>query len=134
MLYRTHKSLLLAASKISSLYVFDALCRAAKSQAVKNNITGDIFTQPGNAATFLLKAGGVVEGVFQDMVASGSSESKVRSILQSIMHSTCLHFSQSLRLRSSASQIFAGSIYPEMILLVEYELLRLRYTLICSLF
>jgi protein NRD1 len=44
---------------------------------VKHGISGDAYTQPGNCATFLLKVGGVVEGLFQDMVTSGSSESKV---------------------------------------------------------
>ena len=77
MLYRTHRSLE-PASKISSLYIFDALARAAKSYVVKHNVTGDVFTQPGNAATFLLKIGGVVEGVFQDMMSVDSQEAKVR--------------------------------------------------------
>jgi len=75
-LYRTHRSLE-APSKISSLYIFDALARAAKSYVVKHNVTGDVFTQPGNAATFLLKIGGVVEGVFQDMMSVDSQEAKV---------------------------------------------------------
>jgi len=75
-LYRTHKSLP-TASKVSSLYIFDALSRAARHHVVKHGISGDDYTQPGNCATFLLKVGGVVEGLFQDMVTSGSSESKV---------------------------------------------------------
>ena len=78
-LYRTHKSLP-TASKVSSLYIFDALSRAAKHHVVKHGITGDDYTQPGNCATFLLKVGGVVEGLFQDMVTSGSSESKVSQL------------------------------------------------------
>ena len=44
---------------------------------MKHGISADAYTQPGNCATFLLKVGGVVEGLFQDMVNSGSSESKV---------------------------------------------------------
>lgn len=44
---------------------------------MKHGITGDASTQPGNCATFLLKVGCVVEGLFQDMVTTGSSESKV---------------------------------------------------------
>lgn len=76
-LYRTHKSLSSTTAKIWSLYVFDALSRAAKGYVIKHNVSGDIFTQPGNPATFLLKIGGVVEGLFQDMIASGNSESKV---------------------------------------------------------
>lgn len=47
---------------------------------MKHGITGDDYTQPGNCATFLLKVGGVVEGLFQDMVTSGSSESKVSQL------------------------------------------------------
>ncbi|KAJ3514722.1 hypothetical protein NLJ89_g2215 [Agrocybe chaxingu] len=69
-LYRTHKSLSTTTSKISSLYIFDALSRAAKHHSSKYGITGDIYTHPGNSATFLLKITGVVEGLFQDMVAS----------------------------------------------------------------
>jgi len=75
-MYRTHKGLP-AASKISSLYAFDALARAARSQVTKHGISGDIYTQPGNCATFLLKLEGVLDGLFQDMVASASSEAKV---------------------------------------------------------
>lgn len=76
-LYRTHKSLSTTAAKISSLYVFDALSRAAKHHSTKHGLTGDAFTQPGNSASFLFKVGGVVEGLFQDMIATGSVEAKV---------------------------------------------------------
>ena len=94
-LYRTHKSLP-TASKVSSLYIFDALSRAARHHVVKHGITGDDYTQPGNCATFLLKVGGVVEGLFQDMVTSGSSESKVSqfkllTISQRAVSSWCFH-------------------------------------------
>lgn len=75
-LYRTHKSLPMAA-KVSSLYVFDALCRAARHQANKQGITADINSSHGNCATFLLKVEGVLEGLFQDMIMVGSPESKV---------------------------------------------------------
>ncbi len=37
------------------------LSRAAKHHATKHNLSGDAFTNPGNAATFLLKVGGVVK-------------------------------------------------------------------------
>jgi len=83
-LYRTHKSLSSTTAKIWSLYVFDALSRAAKGYILKHNVSGDISTQPGNPATFLLKIGGVVEGLFQDMIASGTSESKVGLHLQHV--------------------------------------------------
>ncbi|KAJ7696564.1 hypothetical protein B0H17DRAFT_1053707 [Mycena rosella] len=82
-LYRTHKSLQPPA-KVSSLYVFDALARAARSQAVKQNLTGDINSGKGNCATFLLKVEGVLEGLFQDMIAAAAPESKVSSTTQTL--------------------------------------------------
>jgi protein NRD1 len=75
-LYRTHKSLP-AGAKVSSLYAFDALSRAARSQAIKHGLTGDINSEKGNSATFLLKVEGVLDGLFQDMIVSGNPESKV---------------------------------------------------------
>jgi len=75
-LYRNHKSLS-AGAKISSLYVFDALCRAARHQATKQALTGDTHADKGNCATFLLKVEGVLDGLIQDMLSSGSSEAKV---------------------------------------------------------
>ncbi|KAJ7446765.1 hypothetical protein FB451DRAFT_787082 [Mycena latifolia] len=77
-LYRTHKSLQPPA-KVSSLYVFDALARAARSQAVKQNLTGDINSRKGNCATFLLKVEGVLEGLFQDMISAATPESKEKT-------------------------------------------------------
>ncbi|KAF9563095.1 hypothetical protein CPC08DRAFT_761044 [Agrocybe pediades] len=78
-LYRTHKSLSSSNAKISSLYVFDALSRAAKTQSYKHGLSGDAFTQPGNSASFLYKVGGVVEGLFQDMLSIGSPEAKEKT-------------------------------------------------------
>lgn len=75
-LYRTHKSLS-PASKIHSLYAFDALARAARSQVNKHNLTGDLNTEPGNCATFLLKIEGVLDGLFQDMLSTKHPEAKV---------------------------------------------------------
>ncbi|KAJ7504290.1 hypothetical protein B0H11DRAFT_510253 [Mycena galericulata] len=77
-LYRTHKSLQPAA-KVSSLYVFDALARAARSQVVKQGLTGDINSRKGNCATFLLKVEGVLEGLFQDMISAATPESKEKT-------------------------------------------------------
>ncbi|KAJ6619886.1 hypothetical protein B0H10DRAFT_1127585 [Mycena sp. CBHHK59/15] len=77
-LYRTHKSLQTPA-KVSSLYVFDALARAARAQVVKHGLTGDIISRKGNAATFLLKVEGVLEGLFQDMISAGTPESKEKT-------------------------------------------------------
>ncbi|PPQ67851.1 hypothetical protein CVT25_010290 [Psilocybe cyanescens] len=78
-LYRNHKSLPTAAAKVSSLYIFDALARAAKHHATKHGLSGDAFTQPGNSASFLFKMGGVVEGLFQDMIATQSPETKEKT-------------------------------------------------------
>ncbi|KAJ6581621.1 hypothetical protein B0H19DRAFT_1116037 [Mycena capillaripes] len=77
-LYRTHKSLQPAA-KVSSLYVFDALARAARTQVVKQGLTGDINSRKGNCATFLLKVEGVLEGLFQDMISAGAPEAKEKT-------------------------------------------------------
>lgn len=62
---------------MSSLYAFDALARAARSSVTKRGITGDIKSEMGNAATFLLKIEGVLDGLFQDMVSLDNSEAKV---------------------------------------------------------
>ncbi|KIK50589.1 hypothetical protein GYMLUDRAFT_985643 [Collybiopsis luxurians FD-317 M1] len=78
MLYRTHKSLS-ASAKISSLYVFDALARAAKSQVNKQNLVGDVNAAEGNCATFLLKVQGVLEGLFKDMISVGTPEAKEKT-------------------------------------------------------
>ncbi|EJD41800.1 hypothetical protein AURDEDRAFT_115370, partial [Auricularia subglabra TFB-10046 SS5] len=81
-LYRTHKSLPMT-SKVSSLYVFDALARAARSHANKSGIVGDINSPTGNCATFLLKMEGVLDGLVQDLMATNSSEiqEKLRKVL-----------------------------------------------------
>lgn len=88
-LYRTHKTLPIP-SKISSLYAFDALCRAARHQAVKQGQTGDINSEKGNCATFLLKVEGVLDGLFTDMINTGASDAKVRvTITNSSIKSLC---------------------------------------------
>lgn len=76
-LYRTHKSLPIA-GKISSLYAFDALARAARSKVTKHNLTADVNSEKGNCATFLLRVEAVLDGLFQDMVVTGNSETKVK--------------------------------------------------------
>ncbi|KAF9454301.1 hypothetical protein P691DRAFT_653043, partial [Macrolepiota fuliginosa MF-IS2] len=75
-MYRTHKSLS-ATSKISSLYVFDALARAARQQVIKHNLSERHTT--GNCATFLLKVAGVLEGLFQDMLTAGPPGAKEKT-------------------------------------------------------
>ncbi|KAJ3857596.1 hypothetical protein EV368DRAFT_70928 [Lentinula lateritia] len=77
-LYRTHKSLS-ATAKVSSLYIFDALARAAKHQVNKQNLFGDINAPEGNCATFLLKLQGILDGLFKDMVLSGTPEAKEKT-------------------------------------------------------
>jgi len=84
-LYRTHKSLPVA-SKVSSLYAFDALARAARSHANKNGITGDHNAPKGNTATFLLKMEGVLEGLVQDMMSTNLSETQVSILNFQNMH------------------------------------------------
>jgi len=85
LMYRTHKSLS-ASCKISSLYVFDALSRAARQQVLKHNFSERQGS--GNCATFLLKVAGVLEGLFQDMLAIGTTEAKVRSLESTAENST----------------------------------------------
>ncbi|KAF9266899.1 hypothetical protein L218DRAFT_896109 [Marasmius fiardii PR-910] len=77
-LYRTHKTLS-SSAKISSLYVFDALSRAAKHQANKQNLSGNINSPKGNSATFLLRIEGILEGIFRDVIAAGSTELKEKA-------------------------------------------------------
>ncbi|KAL4246335.1 CID domain-containing protein, partial [Abortiporus biennis] len=77
-LFRTHKSLS-PSSKISSLYVFDALARAARNNVNKEKLTGDLTTQPGNCATFLLKMEGILESLFQDMLSSDHPDAKEKT-------------------------------------------------------
>lgn len=75
-MYRTHKSLPIA-NKVSSLYTFDSLARAARGKVTKHNLTGDINSVKGNCATFLLKIEGVLDGLFQDMTKPEIPEGKV---------------------------------------------------------
>ena len=78
MLYRTHKSLP-NSQKVSSLYVFDALARAAKHQANKRSLPIKEISsdKPGNAGTFLFKLEGILDGLVEDMVAIGTPEATV---------------------------------------------------------
>ncbi|KAG6825500.1 hypothetical protein H0H92_003487 [Tricholoma furcatifolium] len=76
-LYRTHKALPPSA-KVPSLYVFDALSRAAKSHVNKHGTSGTDATQ-GNCSTFLSKIEGVLDGLVQDMMTVESSEAKEKT-------------------------------------------------------
>jgi len=86
MLYRTHKSLP-KSQKVSSLYVFDALARAARHQANKHSLPVKEISsdKPGNAGTFLFKLEGILDGLVEDMVAAGTPEAMV-SILYHQKH------------------------------------------------
>jgi len=74
-LYRTHKSLP-AENKISSLYVFDAVARAAKHIVNKQKPTTDSASS-GTASSFLSKLESVLEGLFHDMQTLSIPEAKV---------------------------------------------------------
>ncbi|KZT56810.1 hypothetical protein CALCODRAFT_302254 [Calocera cornea HHB12733] len=82
LLYRTHKSLP-TGQKVSSLYVFDALARAARHAVNKHNITVDPMGTKGNCATFLNKVEGVLDSLVDDMLSSGQKElrEKTKKIL-----------------------------------------------------
>ncbi|KAG8831410.1 hypothetical protein FRC18_006580 [Serendipita sp. 400] len=84
MLYRTHKSLP-KNQKVSSLYVFDALARAAKHQASKHSLAIKEIPsdKPGNAGTFLFKLEGILDGLIEDMIKVGTPEAmeKTRKVL-----------------------------------------------------
>lgn len=80
-LFKTHKGLA-ASQKVSSLYVFDALVRAAHNHVVKHSVVTDPTAGKGNAATFLAKIEGIVEGLFEDMISSGAPEAQVSSSIQ----------------------------------------------------
>ncbi|KAK0466956.1 uncharacterized protein EV420DRAFT_1626384 [Desarmillaria tabescens] len=64
-------------SKIHSLYVFDALSRAARHQVNKHELSAG--SSQGNAATFLSKVEGILEGLFQDMLSTGKDEFKEKT-------------------------------------------------------
>ncbi|KAI0042196.1 hypothetical protein FA95DRAFT_1564573 [Auriscalpium vulgare] len=77
-LYRTHKALP-SSSKVASLYAFDAVARSARSDVKKRGLSGDMATQPGNSATFLLKLDGVLDGLFKDMTSDTIPEGKEKT-------------------------------------------------------
>ncbi|KIJ65586.1 hypothetical protein HYDPIDRAFT_87899 [Hydnomerulius pinastri MD-312] len=109
-LYRTHKSLANSA-KVSSLYAFDALARAARSQVNKRGITGDINSAKGNAATFLLKIEGVLDGLFQDMTSLDNAEAKekTKKVLDIWLKSNTFPSAVLTRLRDILSDVQKGA-------------------------
>lgn len=63
--------------KISSLYAFDALCRAARHQVMKQGLTVETKSETGNAFTFLTKVEGILDGLIEDMATCDVPEAKV---------------------------------------------------------
>ena len=82
-----HKGLA-PSQKVSSLYVFDALVRASHGYVVKHSVVADPTPGRGNAATFLAKIEGIVEGLFEDMMSSGAPEAQVSSPFDAPDHFT----------------------------------------------
>ncbi|THH14990.1 hypothetical protein EW146_g5424 [Bondarzewia mesenterica] len=78
LLYRTHKALP-ASSKVPSLYAFDALARAARHRANKQQLTGGAHSGSGNCATFLSKLESVLDSLLLDMSLSAGPEGKEKS-------------------------------------------------------
>ncbi|KAG9019100.1 hypothetical protein FRB90_006414 [Tulasnella sp. 427] len=76
-LYRNHKNLP-PESKVPSLYLFDSLARAARSRATKTH--ADPKSPVGNAATFLAKIEGVLDGLIQDVLATDAPEAKEKTL------------------------------------------------------
>lgn len=79
-MFRTHKNLSIG-SKISSLYVFDALARAARDAIDKKKVIADPTSTTGNCATFLLKLEGILDSFVQDLLATKSPELKVSILI-----------------------------------------------------
>ncbi|KAG8713373.1 hypothetical protein FRC11_012409 [Ceratobasidium sp. 423] len=77
LMYRTHKGLP-ARNKISSLYVFDSVARAAHRTKSKRGLVADLNTA-GNAASFLVRLEGMLDGIVEDMLANGPPEAKEKS-------------------------------------------------------
>ncbi|CAE7180992.1 unnamed protein product [Rhizoctonia solani] len=78
LLYRTHKGLP-ASSKVSSLYVFDSIARAAHRTKAKKALVADLNSAVGNAASFLVRLEGMLDGLVDDMLAHGPQEAKEKT-------------------------------------------------------
>ncbi|KAH9930321.1 uncharacterized protein B0H18DRAFT_994394 [Fomitopsis serialis] len=77
-LFRTHRTLS-SASKVNSLYVFDALSRAARNQVNKHRLSPPIDPAQGNCATFIVKVEGVLDSLFQDLITTRDETLKEKS-------------------------------------------------------
>ncbi|CUA69282.1 hypothetical protein RSOLAG22IIIB_08406 [Rhizoctonia solani] len=78
LLYRTHKGLP-TPNKISSLYVFDSIARAAHRTKSKKGLVADLTSPSGNAASFLVRLEGMLDGLVEDMLAHGPPEAKEKT-------------------------------------------------------
>ncbi|EUC54827.1 hypothetical protein RSOL_074910 [Rhizoctonia solani AG-3 Rhs1AP] len=78
LLYRTHKGLP-TPNKISSLYVFDSIARAAHRTKAKKSLVADLHSSTGNAASFLIRLEGMLDGLVEDMLAHGPPEAKEKT-------------------------------------------------------
>ncbi|KAB5592537.1 Rpb7-binding protein seb1 [Ceratobasidium theobromae] len=81
LMLRTHKALP-PASKVPSLYVFDAVARAAHRTAAKHALVANLASPTGNAASFLLRLQGILDSLVDDMLAHGpEAKEKTRKVL-----------------------------------------------------
>ncbi|KAF8757784.1 RNA polymerase II-binding domain [Rhizoctonia solani] len=78
LLYRTHKGLA-AANKVASLYVFDSIARAAHRVKTKKGLVADLNSTMGNAASFLVRLEGMLDGLVEDMLGNGPAEAKEKT-------------------------------------------------------
>lgn len=79
LMYRMHKGLP-APNKVSSLYVFDSISRAAHRQKSKKAQVADLNSTVGNAASFLVRLEGILDGLVEDMLVHGPPEAKVSHV------------------------------------------------------
>lgn len=75
-LFRTHRTLPPAA-KVNSLYVFDALSRAARNQINKHRLAPPSDPSQGNCATFIVKVEGILDSLWQDLLSTRDETLKV---------------------------------------------------------
>ncbi|EPT02996.1 hypothetical protein FOMPIDRAFT_1159591 [Fomitopsis schrenkii] len=77
-LFRTHRTLPPAA-KVNSLYVFDALSRAARNQINKHRLAPPSDPSQGNCATFIVKVEGILDSLWQDLLSTRDETLKEKS-------------------------------------------------------
>ncbi|KAF8307789.1 hypothetical protein DL93DRAFT_2222028 [Clavulina sp. PMI_390] len=70
-------------NKISTLYAFDSVARAAKNQAVKKGLSAK--AAEGNAATFMVKLEAIVEDVFSDLAKATTEVPEIREKMNKVL-------------------------------------------------